>query len=151
MRLSPPSMSKHAGIQCVHTCTHKQGHAQPCIQVKTFRHSMCPHMHPHAGARSTSNKYQHKQTHSHFLVLAGTCRYLLSSQYVLSALDTSKYKLIPGYEPTIADTSSALDTSRHVHKHDKLGVRAYTRRPSIRACICIKWYQYMQIQYRHHT
>jgi hypothetical protein len=39
-----------------------------------------------------------------------------------------------------------LDTSGHVHKHDKLGMCAYTRGPSMRACACIKWFQYMQMQ-----
>jgi hypothetical protein len=36
-----------------------------------------------------------------------------------------------------ADTCSALDTSRHMQKHAKLGIRAYTCRPSILACTCI--------------
>jgi hypothetical protein len=38
---------------------------------------------------------------------------------------------------TNADTSSAFDTSRHMQKHAKLGIRAYTCRPSIPACTYI--------------
>ncbi len=113
MRLSLPSVSKHAGNQCVHTCTHKQGHAQPCIQVETFRYSMCPHMHPNAGARSTSNKYQHKQTHSHFLVLAGTCRYC-------SALNTCSLLLIQ------ANINSSLDMNQQLQTQAQLLIRADT-------------------------
>jgi len=52
-------------------------------------------------------------------------------------LSEFRYTLISQYEPTNADICSALDTSRHVQKHAKLGIHAYTCRPSIRACTCI--------------
>jgi hypothetical protein len=51
-----------------------------------------------------------------------------SRRYTHSCLDMGKQH---------ADACSALDTSRRMQEHAKVEIRAYTCRPSIRACTCM--------------
>ena len=64
----------------------------------------------------------HMQTNAQLKMQANWCR------YTHSCLDMGQQH---------ADACSALDTSRRMRKHAKLEIRAYTCRPSIRACTCM--------------
>ena len=48
-----------------------------------------------------------------------------------------RYTLVPQYKPRNADARSALDSCRYMQKDAKLGIPAYTLRPSICTCTCI--------------
>ena len=76
--LSLAYRSKHSGIQCVHTCTHMQGHAQPPINTSTSRHTLTSwYWLAHADICSDLN----------------TCSLLLIQANINSSLDMNKERI----------------------------------------------------------
>ena len=89
------------------------------------------------GARSALETCQQNLSRHMWTAAFDTCRNvctlaLLSTQTMEMQIHTH-----PSVKANRCKARSSLDTSRHVHKHDKLRIRACTRRPSMRACTCI--------------
>jgi hypothetical protein len=92
----------------------KKAHTQHSTQETEWRSTL-----------SSWNMPTNAQLSSHI------CRQMLSSRCKPTSADAHA---CPNMGQQHADNCLALDTSRHTQKHAKLGIRAYTCRPSIRAC-----------------
>jgi hypothetical protein len=114
------------------------------------RTQLSRHMQTHSQRSTQETKWRYTHSSRHRKMNEDTRSALEICQQMLSPRATCRHTLSSKCKPTNADTyscldmsqqhadtCSALDTSRHMQKHAKLGIRAYTCMPSERACTCI--------------
>jgi hypothetical protein len=122
--------NKHSSLkEHTHTCSALKEHAHTRSALDTGNSMM-----GHAQLLKHANKTSRDKL---WTAAFDTCRNvctlaLLSTQTMEMQIHTH-----PSVKANRCKARSAF-TSRHVHKHAKLWIRAYTRRPSMRACTCIK-------------